>query len=117
MGGSATREPELIYVVRGGGAMNLWSGVENHHPARPNVSFSARFLATRFTCWLRYTDQKLRAIMNMGPQTSRMGFLARKILHADWLLFPIPFHRPLGMGLLARKWVPLARLYSVWQSS
>jgi len=26
-----------------------------------------------------------------------MGFLARKILRADWLLFPIPFHFPIGL--------------------
>ena len=49
-----------------------------------------------------------------------MDFLALKILRADWLLFPIPFHFPIGlwraMSLLARKWVPLARLNLVWQS-
>ena len=71
MGGSATREPELIYVVRGGGATydnNSWR-------QRPTVLLpvtSERLLPSafsgnpshRFTCWLRYMDQKLRAIMN-----------------------------------------------------
>ena len=57
-----TREPELIYVVREGGAMSLWSGVAppmiittpgggHHHPlVQPScyrhVSFRARFPAT-----------------------------------------------------------------------
>jgi len=61
MGGSATHEPELIYVVREGGAMSLWSGggatYDNNNSWRPHhplvqpscyrhVSFRARFPAT-----------------------------------------------------------------------
>ena len=47
MGGSATREPELIYVVRGASSDNP-GGRQNPHPtvllpSRPNVSFRARF--------------------------------------------------------------------------
>jgi len=49
MGGSTTREPELIYVVRGAPAMITTPGGRQNPrptvllPLRPNVSFRARF--------------------------------------------------------------------------
>jgi len=74
MGGSATREPELIYVVRegghefmvGGGATydnNSWRRTSSS--ARPTVLLPSRLRPSafsgnpshRFACWLRYTDQ------------------------------------------------------------
>jgi len=46
MGGSATREPELIYVVWGAPAMITTPGGRQNPrplPSRPNVSFRARY--------------------------------------------------------------------------
>ena len=42
-----------------------------------------------------------------------MGFLARKSLVTVSTSIPFPIG---AMGLLACKWIPLVRLYSVWQS-